>query len=60
MATFSFKGNCSTGSTTISVSVTAAGINYNSTNGHYYKIVDSADDEIVWADTKNIGRSKFI
>ena len=52
LATLSFKGNGSTGSPTITVSVTAAGNNYNSANGHYYKIVGSADDEIVWADAK--------
>jgi len=52
LATLSFKGNGSTGSPTITVSVTAAGNNYNSANGHYYKIVGAADDEIVWADAK--------
>ena len=52
LATLSFKGNGSTGSPTITVSVTAAGNNYNSANGHYYKIVGAEDDEIVWADAK--------
>ena len=52
LATLSFKGDGSTGSPTITVSVTAAGNNYNSANGHYYKIVGAADDEIVWADAK--------
>ena len=52
LATLSFKGNGLTGSPTITVSVTAAGNNYNSANGHYCKIVGSADDEIVWADVK--------
>ena len=48
LATLSFKGDGSTGSPTITVSVTAAGNNYNSANGHYYKIVN--DDEISFAD----------
>ena len=52
LATLSFKGDGSTGSPSITVSVTAAGNNYNSANGHYYKIVGAADDEIVWADAK--------
>ena len=52
MATLLFKRNGSTGSPTITASVTAAGNNYNSANGHYCKIVSSADDEIVWADVK--------
>ena len=52
LATLLFKRNGSTGSPTITASVTAAGNNYNSANGHYCKIVGSADDEIVWADVK--------
>ena len=52
LATLSFKGDGSTGSPTVTLSVTPAGNNYNSANGHYYKIVGAADDEIVWADAK--------
>ena len=50
LATLSYKGDGSTGSPTITVSVTAAGNNYNSANGHYYKLVN--DDEISFADAK--------
>ena len=49
LATLSFKGDGSTGSPTITVSVTAAGNNYNSANGHYYKIVNV--DNISFADS---------
>ena len=48
LATLSFKGDGSTGSPTITLSITPAGNNYNSANGHYYKIVN--DDEISFAD----------
>ena len=48
IATLSFKGDGSTGSPTITVSVTPAGTNYFSGNGHYYEIVES--EEIEWAD----------
>jgi len=51
LATLSFKGDGLTGSPAITVSVTAAGNNYNSANGHYYKLVN--DDEISFADAKN-------
>ena len=37
LATLSFKGDGSTGAT-ITVSVTPAGNNYNSANGHYYQV----------------------
>ena len=50
LATLSFKGDGSTASPSITVSVTAAGNNYNSANGHYYKLVN--DDEISFADAK--------
>ena len=48
LATLSFKGDGSTGSPTVTLSITPAGNNYNSANGHYYKIVN--DDEISFAD----------
>ena len=50
LATLSFKGDGSTG-TTITVSVTPAGNNYNSVNGHYYKLVTSSSN-VNWADAK--------
>ena len=37
----SFKGDGSTGSPTITVSITPAGTNYFSGTGHYYEIVNS-------------------
>ena len=47
LATLSFKGDGSTG-TTITVSVTPAGNNYNAANGHYYNCLlytsDAADE----------------
>ncbi|MDA7812376.1 autotransporter domain-containing protein [Candidatus Pelagibacter sp.] len=49
LATLSFKGDGSTG-TTITVSVTPAGNNYNAANGHYYKLVASSGVE--WAEAK--------
>ena len=51
LATLSFKGDGSTGAT-ITVSVTPAGNNYNSANGHYYQVVGEANDEISYADAK--------
>jgi hypothetical protein len=49
LATLSFKGDGSTG-TTITVSVTPAGNNYNPANGHYYQLVPSSSVE--WAAAK--------
>ena len=49
LATLSFKGDGSTGAT-ITVSVTPAGNNYNSANGHYYQLV--TDNGIEYADAK--------
>ena len=50
LATLSFKGDGSTGSPTVTLSVTAAGTNYNSANGHYYKVV--RNNGISWTDAK--------
>jgi len=49
LATLSFKGDGTAGSPTITVSVTPAGTNYFSGNGHYYKLVTGS---IEWADAK--------
>ena len=49
LATLSFKGDGAAGSPTIIVSVTPAGTNYFSGNGHYYKLVTGS---IEWADAK--------
>ena len=50
LATLSFKGDGSAGSPTITVSVTPAGTNYFSGNGHYYKLVTG---NITWASAKS-------
>ena len=49
LATLSFKGDGAAGSPTIIVSVTPAGTNYFSGNGHYYKLVTGS---INWTDAK--------
>ena len=49
IATLSFKGDGSTGSPTITVSITPAGTNYFSGNGHYYEIVNA---EKTWPEAK--------
>ena len=49
LATLSFKGDGAAGSPTITVSVTPAGTNYFSGNGHYYKLVTG---NINWTDAK--------
>ena len=49
LATLSFKGDGTAGSPTITVSVTPAGTNYFSGNGHYYKLVTG---NINWTDAK--------
>ena len=49
LATLSFKGDGSTG-TTITVSVTPTGNNYNPANGHYYQLV--ASSSVSWATAK--------
>ena len=40
IATLSFKGDGTTGSPTVTLSITPAGSLYNSANGHYYKVVN--------------------
>ena len=49
IATLSFKGDGSTGSPSITVSITPAGTNYFSGNGHYYEIVNSTK---TWSEAK--------
>tara|TARA_B110001452_G_scaffold20706_1_gene16656 strand:- start:163 stop:2280 length:2118 start_codon:yes stop_codon:yes gene_type:complete len=59
LATLSFKGNGSTGSPTITVSVTATGTNYNSTNGHYYKVVNHGSN-ITWSAAKTAAEASTL
>ena len=58
IATLSFKGDGSTGSPTITVSVTPAGTNYFSENGHYYEIVSSTD--ITWTAAKTAAEASTL
>jgi len=51
IATLSFKGDGTTGSPTVTLSVTPAGSLYNSANGHYYKVVNHGSS-ITWSDAK--------
>ena len=49
LATLSFKGDGTAGSPTITVSVTPAGTNYYSGNGHYYEVVNQT---VTWTAAK--------
>ena len=49
LATLSFKGDGTAGSPTITVSVTPAGTNYYSGNGHYYEVVN---ETVTWTAAK--------
>ena len=51
IATLSFKGDGTTGSPTVTLSVTPAGSLYNSANGHYYKVVNHGSS-ITWSAAK--------
>ena len=57
LATLSFKGDGATGSPTITVSITPAGTNYFSGNGHYYKLVNS--NGIDWDEQKQLQRHQL-
>ena len=56
LATISFKGDGSTGSPTITVSITPTGSSYFSGNGHYYQVYNS--NAIRWANAKTQAESK--
>ena len=58
IATLSFKGDGSTGSPSITVSVTPAGTNYFSGNGHYYEVVQS--NGIDWDDAKTAAEASTL
>ena len=51
IATLSFKGDGTTGSPTVTLSVTPAGSLYNAANGHYYKVVNHVSS-ITWSAAK--------
>ncbi len=54
IATLSFKGDGSTGTPTITVSITPAGTNYFSGNGHYYEIVNATK---TWPEAKALAEA---
>ena len=56
LATLSFKGDGSTGSPSVTLSVTPAGTNYNSDNGHYYEAINS--NAISWSAAKTAAEAK--
>ena len=58
IATLSFKGDGSTGSPSITVSITPAGTNYYSVNGHYYEVVQS--NGIDWDDAKTAAEASTL
>ena len=58
IATLSFKGDGTTGSPTITVSITPAGTNYFSGNGHYYKVVQN--NGIDWDDAKTAAEASTL
>lgn len=58
LATLSFKGDGTAGSPTITVSVTPAGTNYYSGNGHYYKVVNS--NSINWTAAKTAAEASTL
>ena len=55
LATLSFKGDGSTGSPSVKLSITLAGASYDSSTGHYYKKVVVAD--IDWGDARTAAKS---
>ena len=55
LATLSFKGDGSTGSPSVTLSITLSGASYDSSTGHYYKKVVVAD--IDWDDARTAAKS---
>ena len=51
LATLAFKGDGTTGSPTVTLSVTPAGSLYNSANGHYYQVIN-VGSAITWSAAK--------
>ena len=59
LATLAFKGDGTTGSPTITLSVTPAGSLYNTANGHYYKVVNHGGD-ITWSAAKTAAEASTL
>ena len=59
IATLSFKGDGTTGSPTVTLSVTPAGSLYNSANGHYYKVVNHGSS-ITWSAAKTAAEASTL
>ena len=57
LATLSFKGDGTAGSPTITVSVTPAGTNYYSGNGHYYEVVN---ETVTWTAAKTAAEASTL
>ncbi len=55
LATLSFKGDGSTGSPSVTLSITLSGASYDSSTGHYYKAVAVAN--IDWDDARAAAKS---
>ena len=59
IATLSFKGDGTTGSPTVTLSITPAGSLYNSANGHYYKVVNHGSN-ITWSAAKTAAEASTL
>ena len=59
IATLSFKGDGTTGSPTVTLSITPAGSLYNSANGHYYKVVNHGSS-ITWSAAKTAAEASTL
>ena len=59
IATLSFKGDGTTGSPTVTLSITPAGSLYNSANGHSYKVVNHGSN-ITWSDAKTAAEASTL
>ena len=59
LATLAFKGDGTTGSPPVTLSVTPAGSLYNSANGHYYQVVDHGGD-ITWSAAKTAAEASTL
>ena len=59
LATLAFKGDGTTGSPTVTLSVTPAGSLYNSANGHYYQVVNHGGD-ITWSAAKTAAEASTL
>ncbi len=59
LATLAFKGDGTTGSPTVTLSVTPAGSLYNSANGHYYQVIN-VGSAITWSAAKTAAEASTL